>query len=97
MLMVEPYTAAAWAVSVSSMLVVGITGWVGRRVVGYVEETRNEAQAAHETAEKAVRVLRGEEGIDDAGLVEDVRSHRRALVDEGIYPPKATDGGESDA
>ena len=90
----EPYTAAAFIVSVSSLVVVGIAGWAGRRVVGYVEETRDEAQAAHQTAEKAVRVLRGEEGIEDAGLVTDVRENRRALVAGGLYPVR-TDGGEN--
>jgi len=90
----EPYTAAAFVLSVSSLLVVGIVGWAGRRVVQFVEETRDEAKAAHETAEKAVRVLRGEEDIDDAGLVSDVREHRRALVKEGLYPVQ-TDGGEN--
>ena len=90
----EPYTVAAFVLSVSSLLVVGIVGWAGRRVVRFVEETRDEAQAAHETAEKAVRVLRGEEDIDDAGLVSDVREHRRALVKEGLYPVR-TDGGEN--
>lgn len=90
----EPYTVATFVVSVSSLLVVGIAGWAGKRIVGYVEETRDEAQAAHETAEKAVRVLRGEEGIEDAGLVTDVRENRRALVVGGLYPMR-TDGGEN--
>lgn len=43
-----------------------------------------------DTVEQHERILIGEEGTPDEGLVEDVEEHRQALVYAGIYPHRGS-------
>jgi hypothetical protein len=49
---------------------------------------------AKANSERALRLLRGEDGIDGDGLLTDVREHREALLAANLYPPRQPDGGE---
>jgi hypothetical protein len=81
--MPEPYTLAAYVVSTASIVTAGAATFAAK----YVRD-------AKANSEKALRLLQGEEGVDDGGLVHDVEANRRALLHADLYPPRASDGGE---
>jgi len=78
---VEPYTVAAFVVSTASMITAGAATFAAR----YVRQARD-------NSDKALRVLTGEKGVQDRGLVDDVRAHRRALLAIDAYPPVERSG-----
>jgi len=74
---VEPFTLAAWVVATTSTLTAAAALAAARYVRGAY---RNSAQA--------LRILKGEEGVEDTGIVEEVQTHRKALLAAGLYPPR---------
>lgn len=84
--MVEPYTVAAFVVSTASLVTAGAATWSAR----YIKQARD-------NSDKALRVIQGEEGISDNGLVHDVKEHREALLHADLYPPKRRDGVDAEA
>jgi len=83
----SPGTVAAFVVSTSALLAAGAVGEACRRGLGYLQDISREAEAAHDRAEKALRLLRGEDEQDD-GLVDVVEENREALLYADAYPPK---------
>jgi hypothetical protein len=74
-------------VSASALLVAGAVGETCRRGLGYLQDIAEEAEKAHDRAEKALRLLRGEDEQDD-GLVDVVEENREALLYADAYPPE---------
>jgi len=72
-----------FVVAASSIVVAGAATAGYRRVSQFVD-----AVEQHE------RLLTGEEGTPDEGLVADVDEHRRVLIHAGIYPHRS-DGPDS--
>jgi hypothetical protein len=75
--MPEPATFAAFVVSGASTITAGAAVFAARYT-----------KRAKENSEKAVRILVGEDGIDDQGLMNDVEEHREALLSANLYPPR---------
>jgi len=80
---VEPYTLAAFIVSVASIITASAATFGAR----YVRD-------AKQNSERAVRLLVGEDDIDGDGLINDVQNNRSALLEADLYPPRRADGGE---
>lgn len=80
---VEPYTVAAFVVSTAAI----VTASAATFAANYVKEARD-------NSDKSLRLLQGEDGIENDGLVHDVQQNRRALLAADLYPPVSTDGGE---
>lgn len=74
-----------FVVAASSIVVAGAAAAVYRRVSQFVD-----------TVEQHERLLTGEEGTPDDGLVKDVEEHRQALIYAGIYPYREATGGRLD-
>lgn len=74
-----------FVVAASSLVVAGAATAGYRRVSQFVD-----------TVEQHERLLTGEEGTPDDGLVEDVEEHRQALIYAGIYPYREVTGGRID-
>ena len=81
----EPYTAQAVYMTVLASL-----------IVSSAIATAKWARDGKRSAEKAVRILQGEDDVEDTGLVEKVEDNRRALLYAGAYPPDTSDDLESD-
>lgn len=85
---VEPYTAAAFVVSVCSLGVVGIVGWAAKRGVAYIDQIRDDAHKARETSQKNYRLLVGTEELENDGLIDRVEDVEESVRKAGIHPAR---------
>mgnify|MGYP000389197103 CR=1 FL=1 len=83
---VEPYTAAAFVVSVCSLGVVGIVGWAAKRGVAYIDQIRDDAHDAREASRKNYRILVGTEELENDGLIDRVEDIEESARKAGIHP-----------
>lgn len=72
-------------VTVCALLTTGVFAWAGREVVSYARTVSEESTKARETAEKALRHLKGEDP-ETEGLIHEVQRHRRVLYEHGLLP-----------
>ena len=83
---VEPYTVAAFVVSVCSLGVVGIVGWAAKRGVAYIDQIRDDAHEARQASRKNYRLLVGTDELDNDGLIDRVEDVEESARAAGIHP-----------
>ena len=83
---VEPYTVAAFVVSVCSLGVVGIVGWAAKRGVAYIDQIRDDAHEARQASRKNYRLLVGTDELDNDGLIDRVEDVEESTRKAGIHP-----------